>query len=329
LENKKKKNLLTFDNGSLFCSLCDTWIDPKKPVKRALITHAHFDHVSFGCEEYISSYETSIILKERLGSKINIKAYDYAEKFKLNGVSISFHPSGHILGSSQIKLEIAGESWLVTGDFKKQEDGTCKRFEEIHTDFLISESTFALPIFKWEETELIVNDISNWVKESSNKTSILFCYSLGKAQRLLNELKNKNIRQIFTHKSISKINNCYKKLGIDLIDTINFDKNNIPKNTTGSLIILPPSLNNKKFLNYIEKPQTSFASGWMTIRALKKRSGYDKGFVISDHSDWSGLIEAIRGSQAKKVLLTHGDGENLAKYLRFKDNLDISSQAIS
>ena len=324
----QNKNLLNFVNGVLYCSICDTWIDPNKPVKRALITHAHFDHVSFGCEEYICSYETSIILRERLGNKINIKPYHYSEKFKINGVSISFHPSGHILGSSQIKFETGDESWLVTGDFKKQEDSTCDPFEEIKSDFLISESTFALPIFKWEKTELITNDISNWVKESSDKTSILFCYSLGKAQRLLNELKNKNIKQIFTHKSISKINNCYKKLGIDLIDTINFDKNNIPKNTIGSLIILPPALNNRNFLNSIKKPQTAFASGWMTIRALKRRSGYDKGFVISDHSDWSGLIEAIRGSQAKKVFLTHGNGENLAKYLRIKDNLDISSNVI-
>ena len=324
MENKNK-NLLTFDNGSLFCSLCDTWIDPKKPVKRALITHAHFDHVSFGCEEYISSYETSIILKERLGSKINIKAYDYAEKFKLNGVSISFHPSGHILGSSQIKLEIAGESWLVTGDFKKQEDGTCKRFEEIHTDFLISESTFALPIFKWEETELIVNDISNWVKESSNKTSILFCYSLGKAQRLLNELKNKNIKNIYVHSNIKKINDIYIDQGINLQDFAKINPGIKPKDYQGSLILMPPSQNKFNLLKRFGDYQTAFASGWMLIRALKNRSGYDKGFAISDHADWNGLIKTIKNSQAKKVFLDHGDGESLAKYLSIEENIEIES----
>ncbi len=324
--NKNFENLLSFRDKSLYCSIADIWIDPIRPVKRALISHAHFDHISFGCEEYISSYETSIILKARLGEKINVKSYDYGEIFKVNGISISFHPSAHILGSSQIKLEKDGLKWLFTGDFKRQKDSTCASFENVETDYLICESTFSLPIFRWEDTDLIANDISNWVKESSDKTSLLFCYSLGKAQRLLNEIKNKNIRKIFTHKSISKINNCYKKLGVDLIDTINFDKTNMPKETQGSLIILPPGLNNKNFLKSFKNPQTAFASGWMLIRALRKRSGYDKGFAISDHADWIDLIKTIRESKAKKVYLNHGDGEHLAKYLRFKDNLDISSQ---
>tara|TARA_B100000900_G_C20491720_1_gene679844 strand:- start:108 stop:1094 length:987 start_codon:yes stop_codon:yes gene_type:complete len=322
----KNENLLNFGNKGLYCSICDTWIDPIRPVKRAIITHAHFDHVSIGCNEYISSYETSILLRERLGNKINIKAYDYGEIFKINGVSISLHPSGHILGASQIRFEAGGIVWLVTGDFKKQFDSTCSSFDVINTDYLICESTFSLPIFKWENSELIANDISNWVEKYSDKTSLLFCYSLGKAQRLLNEIKDKKIKKIFTHNSITKINKCYKKLGIDLIDTINFDKNNIPKDTKGTLLLLPPSLNNKNFLKAFDNPQTAFASGWMLIRALKKRSGYDKGFVISDHADWSGLIKAIRESKAKKVYLTHGDGDHLAKYLKNKDNLDISSE---
>ena len=324
----RNENLLNFENKGLYCSICDTWVDPVRPVKRALITHAHFDHVSFGCDEYISSYETSIILKERLGNKINIKTYEYGERFKINGVSISFHPSGHILGASQIRFEAGGITWLVTGDLKKQVDSTCSSFEVINTDYLICESTFSLPIFKWEKTELVANDISNWVNDASDKTSLLFCYSLGKAQRLINEIKNRNIKNIYTHKSISKINKCYKKLGIDLLDTIDFDKNNMPKDTKGSLLILPPALNNKNFLKAIIKPQTAFASGWMTIRALKKRSGYDKGFIISDHADWGGLIKVIRESKAKKVYLNHGDGEYLAKYLKIKENLDISSQKI-
>ncbi len=324
---KIEKELLNFKNRSLYCSSGDFWIDPIKPVKRALISHAHFDHMSFGCEEYISSYETSIILKERLGKDINIRAYDYGEHFKINGILISFHPSGHILGSSQIRLEAGGLTWLITSDFKRQKDLTCSSFCQIKANILVCESTFALPIFKWEETNLIANDIYNWVKESPEKTSILYCYSLGKAQRLLNVLKDKKIKRIFTHKSISRINNCYKKLGKDLIDTISFDKNNIPKNTLGSLVLIPPGLKNKNFINSMKSPQTGFASGWMIIRALKKRSGYDKGFVISDHADWQGLITTIQESQADKIYLNHGNGENLARYLRNKNNLDISSQS--
>lgn len=322
---KNFEKLIDFKGRSLYCSIADLWVDPFKPVNKAIISHAHFDHLSFGCAEYICSYETSLLLKERLGNEINIKVYNYGEIFKINGVSISFFPSGHIIGSSQVRFEIAGEVWLVTGDFKTQEDSTCLGLEKVKTDFLICESTFALPIFNWEKTDIITNDISKWVNESPEKTSLLFCYSLGKAQRLLNELKNKNINKIFTHKSITKINNCYKKLGIDIIDTINFDKNNYPRDTSGSLILLPPSLKNKKFINSIKDPQTSFASGWMTIRALKKRSGYEKGFIISDHADWNGLINTIRESKAKKIYLNHGDGENLAEYLRSKDKLDITA----
>jgi len=318
-------NLLTFEQGGIYCSIADVWVDPVKPVKKALITHAHFDHLSFGCNEYISSYETSIILKARLGNKINVKTYDYGESFNINGISISFHPSGHILGASQIRFEDNGLIWLITGDFKTQYDPTCLSHKKIKTDFLICESTFALPIFNWEESRSIAEDISTWVRKSQDKTSLLFCYSLGKSQRVLSEIKNKNIKKIYTHKSITKINNYYKKIGINLIDTINFDKTNMPKDTKGCLLILPPGLNNNKFLSCIENPQTGFASGWMTIRALKKRSGYDKGFIISDHADWNGLIRTIRASNAKKVYLNHGNGEHLARYLRAKDNLDIVS----
>ena len=319
------ENLLDFKGRSLYCSRADLWVDPYKPVNKAIVTHAHFDHLSFGCHEYICSYETSLILKERLGNKINIKTYHYGEIFKVNGVSISLFPSGHIIGSSQIRFEASGVVWLVTGDFKTQDDPTCLGLERIKTDVLICESTFSLPIFNWEKTDLIANNISKWVNDYPDKTSLLFCYTLGKAQRILNEIKRKNIKKIFTHKSISKINSCYKKLGIDIIDTITFEKNNFPKDTLGSLVLLPPSLNTKKFINSIKNPQTSFASGWMTIRALKKRSGYEKGFVISDHADWNGLINTIKESKAKKIYLNHGDGENLAEYLRSKDKLDITA----
>ena len=282
------------------------------------------DHFTFGCDEYISTYETSIILKERLSSEINIKIYDYGEEFKINGINISFHPSGHILGSSQIKFDLAGEGWLITGDFKRQKDDTCKEFEKVKTDFIISESTFGLPIFKWEEPEQTVAEIARWIDSSPDKTSILFCYSLGKAQRLLNEISKTNFNNnIYTHSSIYKMNNCYGKLGINIFDTNKFDKTQNNNKLKGSLILLPPALNKGSFLKKFQELQTGFASGWMSIRALRKRSGYDKGFAFSDHADWEDILNTVKESEAKNVFFHHGDSEALKRYLNEKKSINV------
>ena len=321
---KDSSDLIKYGDKGLYCQLADTWIDPNKPVKRALITHAHMDHFTFGCNEYISTYETAVILKERIASEINIKTYDYGKEFKINGINISFHPSGHILGSSQIKFNFAGERWLITGDYKRQQDDTCKEFEKVKTDYLISESTFGLPIFKWEEPQNIALDIKKWVDSSPDKTSILFCYSLGKAQRLLNEISKTNYKNIIhTHSSIFKINNCYKKLGVKIIDTNKFDKTKNFDNYKGSLILLPPALNKGSLLKKFKDIQTGFASGWMSIRALRKRSGYDKGFAISDHADWEAILNTIKESEAKNVFFHHGNSEALNRYLNETKSINV------
>ena len=320
----KKEDLIRHKDGILYCQLADIWIDPSKPVKRALITHAHFDHFTFGCEEYFSTKETAILLKKRVGDNINIKMFDYGEVFKINGISISFHPSGHILGSSQIKFIFAEEKWLISGDFKLQKDETCKQFEIVKTDYLISECTFGLPIFKWDETKKIVQNISNWITNSPDKTSLLFCYSLGKAQRLLNEITHTNFKgNIYSHGSIFKINNCYKKLGINIKDTIELENKKNINDLKGNLILLPPSLSKGSYLRSFKNIQTGFASGWMSIRALRKRSGYDKGFAISDHADWEGILEVVKKSEAKNVFFHHGDSEALSKYLVEKESINV------
>ena len=317
-------DLIKYSDQGLYCELADTWIDPYKPVNRALITHAHMDHFTFGCNEYISTYETSIIIKERIGSEINIKTYDYGKEFKIDGIKISFHPSGHILGSSQIKFNFGGEIWLITGDFKRQKDETCQEFEIVKTDYLISESTFGLPIFKWEETQKTIVDISKWVNLSPDKTSILFCYSLGKAQRLLNEINKTNFKnKIYTHTSINKMNNCYEKLGIDIFETNKFDKSQTFDEYKGNLILLPPALNKESFLKKFKDIQTGFASGWMLLRALRKRSGYDKGFAISDHADWEAILKTLKETEAKNVFFHHGDSEALIRYLNEKNSINV------
>ena len=318
-----KQNLITQKSKGLYCKAANIWIDPYKPVEKAIITHAHSDHFTNGCREYICSVETGLLLRKRFGNNLNLKTIDYDKKFLINGINFSLHPSGHILGSSQIKIMAGSEIWLITGDLKRQKDKTCKSYEKLKTDFLICESTFGLPIFNWKSTNKIIDDITKWVTECEDSTSILFCYSLGKSQRLLSELNSQNFKNIYVHKSISKMNTTYKELGIDLIEVKIFDMELEINNLKNSLLLLPPSLNNKNFLKKFKRVQTGFASGWMSIRALKKRSGFDKGFIISDHADWNGLIKTIKESKAKKVFLNHGDGESLASFLRDKEDLNI------
>jgi len=319
-----KLNLIVQKSKGLYCEPAKLWIDPYLPAEKAIITHAHSDHFTHGCKEYICSIETGLLLRKRFGNNINIKTIDYGKNFLINGINFSLHPSGHILGSSQIKIIAGSEIWLITSDFKRQKDKTCRSFEKVKTDFLICESTFGLPIFNWESTNKIIDDITTWVAQAEDSTSILFCYSLGKAQRLLSELNSKNFKNIYVHKSIKKMNIIYENLGIELSKTKVFDNEIDINNLKNTLLLMPPSLNNKNFLKKFKKVQTSFASGWMSIRALKKRSGFDKGFSISDHADWNGLIKTIKESEAKRVFLNHGDGESLANFLREKENLNIN-----
>jgi len=318
-----KQNLIEQRRHGLYCEPANTWIDPYKPVEKAIITHAHSDHFINGCREYICSIETGFLLRKRFGNNINLKTFDYDKKFLINGINFSLHPSGHILGSSQVKIMAGNEIWVITGDLKRQKDKTCKSYEKLKTDFLICESTFGLPIFNWESTSKIIDDITKWVAQSEDSTSIVFCYSLGKAQRLLSELNSQNFKSIYVHKSINKMNIIYKSLGIKLVETKTFHNDLEINNLKNCLLLLPPSLNNKNFLKKFKNVQTSFASGWMSIRALKKRSGFDMGFPISDHADWNGLIKTIKESGAKRVFLNHGDGESLANFLREKEDLNI------
>jgi len=318
-----KQNLITQQLNGLYCKSANTWIDPYKPVEKAIITHAHSDHFTNGCREYICTIETGYLLRKRFGNNLNLKTIDYDKKFLINGINFSLHPSGHILGSSQIKIIAGSETWLITSDFKRQKDKTCKSYEKVKTDFLICESTFGLPIFNWESTDKIINDITKWANQSEDSISILFCYSLGKAQRLLSELNSQKFRNIYVHKSIHKMNLIYKRLGIELVEAKIYDLDIEINNLNNCLLLLPPSLNNKNFLRKFKNVSTGFASGWMSIRALKKRSGFDKGFTISDHADWNGLIKTIKESEAKRVFLNHGDGESLANFLRDKEGLDI------
>ena len=182
-------DLLTFTKNGIFCPLADVYIDPSRPVKRAIVTHAHSDHARWGNKFYLSHKLNEQILRLRLGKDITLQTVDYKESIDINGVKVSFHPAGHIWGSCQIRVSYKDEVWVVSGDYKLENDGFSDAFEPVQCHAFITESTFGLPVFKWQPQETVYNDIRAWWNEnaSNGKTSILTAYALGKAQRLIHQ----------------------------------------------------------------------------------------------------------------------------------------------
>jgi putative mRNA 3-end processing factor len=303
----------------LFCSSGDFYIDPWRPVKRAVITHAHADHARPGCDSYLCAQDSRLLLQSRLGIDADIKTLRYAEVKTINSVMLSLHPAGHILGSSQVKINKGGFIQVVSGDYKTDSDPTCSQLEPLQCHTFSSECTFGLPIFRWPAPEHVTNDINAWWRsnQEQKRTSILFAYALGKAQRILASL-DPTIGPILTHGAVEKINHCYRKVGIKLPQTQyigNLDKKDIPE---GALVIAPPSADNPVWMRRFPDRTRAFASGWMHIRGNRRRRSVERGFVLSDHSDWDGLVQTIAASGAQKVLLTHGYASEMSRWLHEK-----------
>jgi putative mRNA 3-end processing factor len=307
--------LLEFTDKGIYCPLADIYIDPWKPVKRAIITHAHSDHAIYGNQYYLAHHHSSPILKLRLGQDIQLETLSYKEPIFVNGVRISLHPAGHILGSSQVRMEYQGEVWVVSGDYKTESDHVCPAFEPVKCHTFITESTFGLPIFKWKKQEEIFNEINQWWKENKEqgKASILFGYALGKAQRIITNI-DRSIGKIFAHGSVYNVHQSLIDTGIELphIERVLIENK---LDYSGSLILAPPSATNSPWLKKFKPYSTANASGWMNLRGAKRRKTVDRGFILSDHADWSGLIEAIKATEANRIYVTHGYKSSFAKYL--------------
>lgn len=310
------KSLIQFTDIGLYCPQANIYIDPWRPVKNALITHAHSDHARSGHQYYLSTKDSIPILKYRLGSFINIQGLAYNEKTQINGVTISFHPAGHIIGSAQIRLEYKGEIWVVSGDYKLENDGISTPFEPVKCHSFITESTFGLPAFKWKEQQVIFDEINQWWRTNQSKgvVCIIAAYSLGKAQRLLQNL-DLSIGKVFAHGAIENTHEVLKKQGLSLYETLKVDNKKTNDFFAGSMVIAPPasigSTWSKKFGSFEE----AHVSGWMAVRGMKKRRNLDQGFVLSDHADWDGLNTAIRATGAENIYVTHGYTEIFAKWL--------------
>lgn len=316
-------SVLHYLNQGLYCPAADAWIDPPCPVKRAIITHAHADHARPGCGEYWACDQSETILRQRLGRDIKIHSINYGEEFRLGQAKLSLHSAGHVLGSAQVRIEVGDEVWLVTGDYKRCHDPSCEPFESVKCDVLITESTFGLPIYRWKSGKQVAREIYEWWRTETEHPSLLFCYAFGKAQRVLAELKSLGImEEVLLHGAVETITGHYREAGVDMVPTRPVSELERKDPLKGRLIIAPPSAYKSPWMKRFKEPQTAFASGWMAVRGARRRRGYERGFVLSDHADWTGLIMTIKQSEAKTIYITHGQEDVLARYLTEVEGLN-------
>ncbi|WP_047418509.1 ligase-associated DNA damage response exonuclease [Cellulophaga sp. Hel_I_12] len=309
------KPLLEFTDKGIYCSAAKVYLDPWKPVDKAIITHGHADHSRWGHKAYITHPHNIPIIKHRLGD-ISVTGKAWGESFMINNVKFSLHPAGHIIGSSQVRVEHKGEVWVFTGDYKTENDGISTPYEAVKCNTFITECTFGLPAFKWTPQHEVMNQINEWwvLNKAEGKTSILFGYSLGKAQRLLHSL-NPEIGSIYTHGAIENMTEVLRPL-------VNFPKTTLITATTkkqdlqGNMVLAPPSAHGSTWIRKMVPYVTGSASGWMAFRGARRRRAIDKGFVLSDHCDWNGLLTSIKATGAEKIICTHGYTDIFSRYLR-------------
>jgi putative mRNA 3-end processing factor len=300
----------------LYCTAGDFYIDPWRPVAHAVITHAHSDHARTGHTRYLAHTDSEGILRTRLG-EIKLQTLPYGETVERNGVRISLHPAGHVLGSAQVRVETGGEVWVASGDYKTEADGTCTPFEPVPCDTFITESTFGLPIYCWPTQEVLFADINAWWQRNADegRASVLFCYAFGKAQRILHGV-NSAIGPIVAHGAVEPLNAVYRASGVPLPATLRVtDPGVTPQLLKRALVLAPPSAQGTPWMRRFGSYSDAFASGWMQLRGTRRRRGVDRGFVMSDHADWPGLQQAIAGTGASRVMVTHGSVAVLVRWL--------------
>ena len=309
--------LLRSTDRGLYCEAGDFHIDPWRPVPRAVITHAHGDHLRWGSEAYLGSREGERVMRTRLGPGAQVRTVAYGERVSINGVTLSLHPAGHILGSAQVRLEHRGEVWVVSGDYKTEPDATCTAFEPVRCHTFVTESTFGLPIYRWEPQQQVFDAIVAWwaANRDAGRASVLFGYALGKAQRLLAGLRGADVGPIYTHGAVERLTQDYRDAGIAMPPTTHASLVARGTSFAGAMIVAPPSAAGSTWLRRFGALSTGFASGWMRIRGARRRRALDRGFVLSDHVDWPSLLGAIRATEAECVWVTHGYREPVVRWL--------------
>jgi putative mRNA 3-end processing factor len=301
----------------LFCPSGGFYIDPWQPVDRALITHAHGDHAREGSASYLCASPGERLLRRRFGSEAVIEHVPYGQTLTLGDVRVSFHSAGHVLGSAQIRLESAAGVWVVAGDYKRAADPTCEAFEVVRCDTFITESTFGLPIYRWDPTAIVVSEILEWWKgnEADGKTSVLFCYTIGKAQRVLAELARHSDRRVFVHGMMLSMIDAYRDAGISMLAVESATERPRGTSFAGELVLAPLSARGTPWMRRLGTISDAFASGLMRVRGVRRQRAFDRGFVLSDHADWSALLQTVIDTGASHIFATHGHAEPLAREL--------------
>jgi putative mRNA 3-end processing factor len=299
----------------LYCPPGDFYIDPWRPVHRAVITHAHADHARTGHGHYLAAAPSEGVLRSRLGA-IDLQPLAYGEQVTHHGVTLSLHPAGHVLGSAQVRLAHGGQVWVASGDYKVAPDATCDAFEPVPCNVFITESTFGLPIYRWRPDSEIFADINQWWAGNAalGRASVLLCYSFGKAQRILSGV-DASIAPIVVHSAVQPLNEAYRAAGVHLPPTQTVSEVNDPLDFKRALVLCPPSAAAGPWIKRFGEASHAFASGWMQLRGARRRGGYDRGFVLSDHADWPGLMRAIGATGAERVIVTHGSVPVMVRYL--------------
>lgn len=299
----------------LYCRPGNFYIDPSRAVEHAVVTHAHSDHARRGSQTYYCASPGVSLLKVRLGKNISVLSFEYGECFEINGVTISFHPAGHILGSAQVRLEYCGEVWVLSGDYKRDPDPTCHPFEVVQCDVFVTEATFGTPAYVWPKGKDLGKEIFDWWQSNAARgaNSVLFAYSLGKAQRVLGVLAPYATKAIYCDTPVTPLTDCYREQKIELASTICVSRIHPSQKFSGELFLVPQSfLKTEKALALGDQYETAFASGWMA----KGFHGYSHGFVMSDHADWNDLVRTVLETRAKKVFVQHRGQGALVRHLR-------------
>lgn len=306
--------MLVLTPRGLFCPAGNFHIDPRGAVENAVITHAHSDHARRGSRQYFCVDSGVELLRTRIGKAIEVRGIPYGKKFRMGGVEVSFHSAGHILGSAQVRIEKAGEVWVASGDYKRETDPTCEPFEPVTCDVFVTEATFGTPGFTWNKNADLGKEIHDWWTANAARgvNSVLFAYSLGKAQRVLGVLEPHATKPVYCHPAATPLNECYRAQGIKLAPTICLSRVESDRAFRGELLLVPQAFLKTEMASILGgRFETAFASGWMA----QGSRGFDRGFLMSDHADWNDLLRTIEESRAKRVYVQHRNG-TLVRHLR-------------
>ncbi len=314
----RPRDLLCPKPAGLYCTPGDFYIDPVRPVDRAVITHGHSDHARAGHGSVLATRETLDIMAIRYGADFagETQAAVLGKTLKVGDVAVTFHPAGHVLGSAQIAVEHGGTRIVASGDYKRQPDTTCAAFEPVACDVFITEATFGLPVFRHPDDRDEIGRLLKSVAQFPERSHVVGAYALGKSQRVIRLIRNAGYDQpIYIHGALEKLCDYYASQGIDLGELLPATVAQSSKGDfSGAIVVGPSSAFADRWARRFPDPISCFASGWMRIRQRAKQGGVELPLIISDHSDWDELIGTIVETGASEVWVTHGREEALVRW---------------